>query len=587
MERKLAAILAADVVGYSALMEADEAGTLRRMTALRRDLIEPLLVSHRGRIVKLMGDGLLVEFASVVDAVACAAAWQDSLAEHDAATPESKKLRFRIGINLGDIIIEGDDIYGDGVNIAARLEGLAEAGGICLSGDVYRQVKGKSNKIFEDMGEQRLKNLTEPVRVYRLAPKYRTEAATPLEPGLAGKPSIAVLPFKNMSGDREQDYFSDGITEDVMTELGRFGTFHVVARSASFNFKETPLSGQEVGRKLGVPYLVEGSVRRAGNRVRITVQLLETETGKHLWAERYDRDLEDIFAVQDDLTQRIVGVLPGRVERAVAEGASRKRTDNMKAYELLLKGKAVRDSFSIQDTLAARQLFERAIALDPHYAKAHAYLADTYFMDIFMGLGNAESAELSLRHARLAIEQDSADVANDDQLGFAYIGAGMWEDAAAQFDRAAAKVALEAEPMTWIGYGLLMLGRTEEAYDLVQRAIRLNPLHPPSFDWVLGQACFFTKRYEEVPRVLAGRSLLNAFAYACLAAAYGQLGRDSDAQRALKAFVQERQREFDSRQLTLTTDTVDGLAGGYRPLWRNAADWEQLAEGLRKAGLRG
>jgi TolB-like protein len=399
------------------------------------------------------------------------------------------------------------------------------------------------------------------------------------------KPSIAVLPFKNMSGDPEQDYFSDGITEDIITELSRFGVLYVVARNSSFAFKGDTVSIQEVGRKLGVHYVVEGSVRRAGNRVRITAQLIDAESGNHVWAERYDRELEDIFAVQDEVTRSIVGVLPGRVEEAVAERASRKRTENMKAYELLLKGKSVRDSFNAEDTARARQLFEKAIELDPRYAKAHAYLADTYFIDLFMGVATTDAPQRSLLHARKAMELDSSDVAHHDQLGFAYIGAGLWEDAAAQFDRALSKVVVEAEPMTWIGYGLLMLGRAGEAREVVMRAIQLNPLHPPSFDWVLGQACYFAKRHKEVARIMVGRALLNSFAYACLAGAYGQLERQSEAQAALEGFVRERHREFDSRDMLVAADTIDVLAGGYRRMWRNESDWEHLADGLRKAGL--
>jgi len=997
VERRLAAIVAADVVGYSKLMERDEAGTLSAVSGLINDVIKPLVSEHRGRIVKLMGDGILTEFASVVDAVTCSIAWQEKIAAGDS------DLRFRIGINLGDIIIQDGDIFGNGVNVAARLEGLAEPGGICLSEIVHREVRNILDLSCDDLGEQTVKNIAEPVRVFRVlsgesrkdmpskdfetsigldfsipdcpsiavlpftvmstdpeqehfadgvtediitalskvsrllvvarnstfvykgravdvkqvsreqgvryvlegsvrsaggrvrvtaqlidattglhiwAERYDRELqdifavqdeitreivvamdvqlregeqhrvwssgtknleawecvrlatdaalggsadaqprarelldrALELDPGYAiawamrawlhfteadvggglsnkeqfenaqasafrcarqalkidpdcaeaygilalthlnagehdkamemtekaialapnnaeilggvasavmrksGQPergaemvkkamrlspfyrpgllralgnnyrlsgrleeavacykeslkresgylaayvnlvsalgelerpddakdairkiyelepnfsveayvkglsyrnksdleriknglikaglrddtneqssiygrdklSIAVLPFTNMTGDPEQEYFSDGITEDIITELSRFSVLFVVARHSSFAFKGEKVDIKDMGQKLGVQYVVEGSVRRAGNRVRITAQLIEAETGTHIWADRYDRELEDIFAVQDEVTRNIVGVLPGRVQDSVAERASRKRTENMKAYELLLHGKSVRDSFSAEDTLRARQLFEKAIKLDPHYAKAHAYLADTYFMDLCMGVATTDAAQMSLRHARQAIALDSSDVANHDQLGFAYIGAGMWEDAEVQFDSAVSKVATEAEPMTWIGYGQLMLGRSLQARDMVLSAKRLDPLHPPSFDWVLGQACYFAKLYDDAVRALTDRALLNSFAYACLAGAYGHLDREIEARTTLDSFVKERHREFHSRNIVIEEDTVSALAGGYRAVWRKQTDWDHLTDGLRKAGL--
>jgi adenylate cyclase len=330
LERRLAAILAADVVGYTALMGADESGTLRRLTGLRREFLEPLIGEHHGRIVKLMGDGLLVEFASVVDAVACALAWQDGVAERGSATDESKRLQFRIGINLGDVIVEDGDIHGDGVNIAARLEGLAEPGEICLSDDAFRQVRGKIEAEFEDLGEQDLKNVAEPLRVYRIAGDGSGAArvAPEREPrALPDKPSIAVLPFANMSSDPEQDYFSDGITEDIITELSRFASLFVIARNSSFAYKGQAVDVRRVAEELGVRYVLEGSIRRAGHRVRITAQLIDRETGKHVWAERYDRDMADLFAVQDEVTQAIAATIEGRMAASGAQRSRRKPTE--------------------------------------------------------------------------------------------------------------------------------------------------------------------------------------------------------------------------------------------------------------------
>jgi TolB-like protein len=308
LERRLAAILAADVVGYTRLMGLDEAGTLRRLTDLREKVLAPLIAEHRGRIVKLMGDGLLVEFTSAVDCVVCAMAWQEQVTNAEAVGDVDKRLQFRIGINLGDVIVEGDDIHGDGVNIAARLEGLAEPGEICFSGDAYRQVRGKIEADFEDLGERELKNVAEPVRVYRVRALRSDGASTgrgaePLP--LPDKPSIAVLPFANMSGDAEQEYFSDGITEDIITELSRFDDLFVIARNSTFSYKGKSVRVQEIARDLGVAYVVEGSVRKAGARVRITAQLIEAASGNHIWAERYDGELENIFDLQDEITRSI------------------------------------------------------------------------------------------------------------------------------------------------------------------------------------------------------------------------------------------------------------------------------------------
>jgi TolB-like protein/class 3 adenylate cyclase len=344
LERRLAAILAADVAGYTRLMGDDEAGTLHRLTELREQVLEPLIAEHHGRVVKLMGDGLLVEFASVVDALTCAVAWQNGVAEREAETDEDRRLQFRIGINLGDVIVEGEDIHGDGVNIAARLEGLAEPGGICLSGDVFRQAKGKMEAEFEDMGEQDLKNVAEPVRVYRIAadravlsvPSPTTE---PLP--LPDKPSIAVLPFANMSGDPEQEYFSDGITEDIITELSRFSSLFVIARNSSFAYKGRSVDVRRVAQELGVRFVLEGSIRRAGKRVRITAQLIDSETGNHLWAERYDRDLEDIFDLQDEITRNVVGSIAPQIELAEVERSRKLSGANLTAYELALKAQAL------------------------------------------------------------------------------------------------------------------------------------------------------------------------------------------------------------------------------------------------------
>ncbi|MGE5201631.1 MAG: adenylate/guanylate cyclase domain-containing protein, partial [Acidobacteriota bacterium] len=328
VERKLAAILAADVAGYSRLMGVDEEGTLARLKAHRKELIDPKIAEHRGRVVKTTGDGILIEFPSVVDAVRCAVQVQQGMEKRNADIPADKQIRFRIGINVGDIIIDGDDIHGDGVNVAARLEGITEPGGICISDDAYRQVRDKLDLGFEDRGEQQLKNIARPVRVYRVAP-YKELASGKQTLTLPDKPSIAVLPFQNMSGDSEQDYFCDGIVEDIITGLARIRWLFVIGRNSSFAYKGKALDIRQVGRELGVRYVLEGSVRKAGTRVRITAQLIDAQTGAHLWAERYDRPLDDIFALQDEITLSVVGAIEPSLRQAEIERVKRRRPDDL------------------------------------------------------------------------------------------------------------------------------------------------------------------------------------------------------------------------------------------------------------------
>ena len=588
LPRKLAAILYADVAGYSRLTGDDEDATHRRLRDYL-DLIAKAIESHHGQVMHYAGDAVLARFDAVVDTLSSAVAIQNELKDRNQDLPDERKVQFRIGVNLGDVIEDRGDIYGDGVNVAARLESLAEPGGICISESVRTAIGKKLPYDYEFMGEQQVKNIEEPVRTYKvtLDSKKKTPMTSSEKPALQlpDKPSIAVLPFTNMSGDPEQEYFSDGITEDIITELSRFPVLFVIARHSSFSFKGEKVDIKEVGEKLGVQYVVEGSVRRAGNRVRITAQLIEAETGNHVWAERYDRELEDIFAVQDEVTQSIVGVLPGRVQEAVAERASRKPTANMKAYEFMLQAKSIRDSFGAEDTARARRLFEKAIELDPRYARAYMYLADTYLVDILLGIEVADTTQKMVELTRKAASLDSNDIANQEQLGYAYIVEGLWEDAELQFDKSLLKIVNEAEQMLWCGYGLMMLGRPGKARDIVLEAMRLDPLHPHSYDWVLGQAYYFAKCYEDVTRVLMGEALLNSLAYGCLVGAYAHLCRIDEARALLDSFVRERHREFSSRNKVVEDDTIDTLAGGYRRLWRQEAYWNLFADGLRKAGL--
>src|SRR2546429_7530918 len=389
VERRLAAIPAADVAGSCRLIGIDEEGTLAQLKALRKTLFDPKVTDHRGRIVKNTGDGALIEFASVVDAVRCAVEVQRGVAEQNTDVPQDKRIEFRIGIHLGDIIIADDDIFGDGVNIAVRLEGIAEPGGICISDDAHRQVRGKVESTLEDMGSQSLKNIAEPMRAWRvrigpssspaMLTKPPTETALPL--ALPHKPSIAVLPFTNISVDPEQDYFADGMVEEIITALSHFRQLFVIARNSSFTYKGRAVDVKQVGRELGVRYVLEGSVRKAANRVRITGQLVDTATGAHLWAERFDGGLGDIFHLQDQVTESVVGAIAPAVEKAEIERAKRKPTDSLDAYALYLRGLATFYQFaSRQVNDEALRLFNSAIELDPDFASAYGRAAVCYVL---------------------------------------------------------------------------------------------------------------------------------------------------------------------------------------------------------------
>jgi adenylate cyclase len=383
LQRRLAAILSADVVGYSTLMGIDEAGTLARLKAMRRDFFDPLIMAHSGRTFKLMGDGALVEFASAVDAVTCAIEIQKQVQERNAGGPEDSRIQFRIGINVGDIIVEGDDIYGDGVNVAARIQALADPGGIYISRGAAEQVRDKVPIKIEARGEQTVKNIARPIEVFCIIANDRDATARATHkseshvqsPIVADKPAIAVLPFVNMSGEPEQEFFADGITEDILTELSRFRELLVISRNSVFAYKNKAINVQKVAKELSVQYVVEGSVRKSGSRVRITVQLIDAETDRHLWADRYDRELADVFAIQDEVTSSIVAILPGRVAAAAQDRVQRKPPENLVAYECVLAGKLLHHRSTRADNQEALRMLERAIALDPGYAHAHAWKA--------------------------------------------------------------------------------------------------------------------------------------------------------------------------------------------------------------------
>src|SRR5712671_2029759 len=381
VERRLAAILAADVAGYSRLIEADEEGTLSRLKALRAELIDPKIAGHHGRIVKTTGDGLLIEFASVIDALRCAAEMQAALAESNASVPPDRRIGFRIGINVGDIVVEDGDIFGDGVNVAARLEGLAEPGGICISARVQEDAVGRLDLAFEDMGEQALKNIARPVREYRVVTAAGSASAQERSgPALPDKPSIAVLPFANMSGDPEQEYFVDGMVEEIITALSRIRWLFVLARNSSFTYKGQAVDVKQVGRELGVRYVLEGSVRKAGGRVRVTGQLIDAVSGAHLWADRFDGSLEDVFDLQDKVAWNVAGVIEPALQAAETQRSANRPTNDLSAYDPYLRALATFYQLTKERIFEALSLLEQAIAIDRHYGPALSWAAICYVL---------------------------------------------------------------------------------------------------------------------------------------------------------------------------------------------------------------
>ena len=578
MERQLAAILVADMVGYTSRMEQDEAGTLAALSAHIDETLTPLIGKHRGRVVKLMGDGILASFKSAADAVSCAIEWQQT--PSDGPIP----LHFRIGINLGDIIEQDGDVFGSGVNLASRLEQLAPPGGILVSDAVYRVVGNRIAAGWEDAGTHSIKNVVEPVRTWRIGGTIQTSAKAKDE-GLQRKATIAVLPLHCMSNDPEQTFFSDGIAEDIITGLSRFRTLQVVSRNSSFRFRGLQTDPAEIATTLGADYLVEGSVRKAGSRIRVSVQLSDANAGSQLWSERYDSELEDIFSVQDEIARSIVAVLPGRVQHALVDRSARKPADEMKAYELMLRSKALRDGLNARDTAKARALLERAVALDPSIARTYMYLSDTYIIDLWLGLAEPDAPEHALHIARKGAALDNRDVYIQDQLGFAYLSAGLWNEAEAQFEKTLSQIENEAESMAWCGYAFLLLGRHEKAKNVVSEAMRLDPLHPPAIDWIMGQVEFFCGNFETALGMLMGEARLNSLAAAFVTASYAHLGRQPEAEASLKDFIAERRDEFGSRGIEVAEENISSLARGFKHMWRQTDDFERLANGLMKAGL--
>jgi TolB-like protein/Tfp pilus assembly protein PilF len=590
MVRRLAAILAADVVGYSRLMSADEAGTLAALKACLDELIEPAIAGHEGRIVKLMGDGLLAEFASAVEAVLSAADIQNALHEHGRDQPEDKRIRFRIGVNLGDIIAEGGDIYGDGVNIAARLETLAEAGGVFISGTVFDHVRNKVALEFEDLGEHQVKNIPEPLRVYRLmvdtAQEVRSASSFEAEIGLdfsiPDTPSIAVLPFTVMGDDPEQVFFADGVAEDIITALSKISRLLVVARSSTFTYKGRAVDVKRVSREQGVRYVLEGSVRKAGKRVRVTAQLIDATTGLHLWAERYDRDLEDIFAVQDEITREIVTALDVQLREGEQHRVWSRGTKSLEAWECVRLATDDVLGGSAETQPRATELIERALALDPDYAIAWAMRGWLYFTEADVGGGiggreqfdKAQAAAFRCGRRALEIDPDCADAYGI--LALTHLNAGEHDAAMEMSEKAVALAPNNAEILGGVASAVMRKsGRPERGAELVQKAMRLCPFYRPGLLRALANNYRLSGRLEEA--VACYRESLKRESgylapYVNLASVLGELGRLDEAQEAAREVLRE-EPDF----------SISAYAKGLA--YRNPEDLQRIADGLRRAGL--
>ena len=540
MERKLAAILSADVQGYSRLMGDDEEATIRTLTAYRA-VMTSHIQQHHGRVVDSPGDNLLAEFASAVDAVQGAVAIQHELKTRNTELPDHRKMAYRIGINVGDVVVEGERIYGDGVNIAARIESLAEGGGLSVSGTVYDQIANKLDFSYAYQGEQTVKNIAQPVRVYRVqldaekaAAKIDAESPTVLP--LPDKPSIAVLPFTNMSDDPAQEYFSDGMTDDLITDLSKISGLFVIARNSVFAYKGQTVNIPEVGRALGVRHVLESSVRKAGNQVRINVQLIEAATGGHVWAERYDRELKDIFALQDDVRQKIVRALEVKLS-AHEQGQVRLiPTGNLEAYDYMLRGRRQLWQFTKASNRQARQLLEHALVLDPEYAAATAFLGQNYFWEWAFWHPRPKVLERAFALAQRAVSLDDNLPEAHTILGTLYWFKKQPEQAIAEVERAIALDPNYADGYAYLGFILNTTGKPEEGLHSVQHALRLNPNPPHIYFSSLAVGYYVMRRYEEFIPITKRAIALNptdAAAHAFLAFGYIELGRKEEARTAL------------------------------------------------------
>lgn len=584
VQRRLAAVLAADVVDYSRLMGADEPGTLAQLKKLRTQVLEPKLEEYGGRIVNTAGDGFLIEFPSAVDALEYAIDAQQVLAKSNDSLPEDRRVRFRMGINLGDVIVDDGGIYGDGVNIAARLEALAEPGKICVSAMVHAGVRGKLDIAFDDRGDQSLKNIAEPVHVYSINPVYK--GLNPEDTGTLGvllrRPAVAVLPFENLSGDPEQEYFADGLTEDIITALSSWRSFPVIARNSTFVYKGKSSDIRQVGEELGARYVIEGSVRKAGDRIRVTAQLINAESGHHVWAERFDRDLEDIFDLQDEITGKIAAVVAPELVKAESERSETKRPENLDAWDYCQRGKFMMNEISKSTTQPARELFEHAVSLDPNFVDAWCGIAHTCHRELMTGWSDdpEKTKKKMLAAARRAVTLDDGNALAHHFLSFAYLSNGRPAEAVTESERAVDLNPIDPLSHGGLGATLLLAGRPEEGVKFMKTGISLYPRHPRvhirgahlarayldlrNYDAAVDQA------YKVVRR---GPAYLNE--HLILASALGHLGRAAEAKAVLDE--EEEYRGIRIGEINLCP---------WWQLYRDPGPNEHLLDGLRKAGLR-
>jgi adenylate cyclase len=569
VRRKLSGILSADAVSYSRLMQADEASTIRTLEDIKK-LMSELIEQFKGRVVDAPGDNLLAEFASAVDAVDSAAEIQKELKLRNDKLPEARRMYFRIGVNVGDVVEEGDRIYGDGVNIAARLEGLAKGGGICISGTPFA---------YEYQGEQTVKNIKEPVRVYKLLmEKDADDLILGEKLRLPEKPSIAVLPFVNMSGDPDQEYLSDGITEEIITGLSKIPKMFVIARSSTFTYKGKPVKIQKVSKELGVQYVLEGSVRKAGNQIRITAQLVDAIVGHHLWAERYDRELGDIFALQDEITMKILTALQVELTEGEQARLVSKGTDNLEAYLKWLQAHAYYLRLNEDDNILSRRFSEEAIALDPDYASAHATLGWTHAMDARAGWSESpkHSLEQAEKLAKKAVALDDKLPEASQLLGLLYLMKGQYENSMAEYEKAVALNPNQADNHAQLGMSLVYACKPEEAIVSLKKAIRLNPIPQSYYFLKLGRAYRMKEQYEKALascKKALDQNPNDLFAYVDHAATYILMGRKEEASDAA-AEVLKRSPNFSIEHF------VKGLP------FKKQSENERLINALRQAGLK-
>lgn len=579
-QRRLAAILAADVVGFSRLMESNEAGTLATLIDRRKNVLEPLVARHKGRIFKVAGDGVMVEFSSAVNAVRCAMDLQQGMEAADEGRPAHGRIRLRIGISLGDVMVEGGDLYGDGVNIAARLEGLAEPGGILLSGAVHDYVRSNVTAAFDDLGPQDLKNITEPVRTYRV----RGTTADPIPARFAAeKPSIAVLPFANMSADPTQEFLADGITEDLITQLSRFRELFVISRSSSFAFKGKTASIPEVAGRLGVQYVAEGSIRVVGDRVRVSAQLVDGRRDVHVWADQYDRELKEIFDLQDELVRTIAATLVGRLGHATHERTKRQSAGDLRAYELYVRGLEHFFAWTPTDNRKAIDLFRLAVDTEPDYAAAHAALSEAVLRGWLNGWTESPEADLtdSLRIAERSVQLDDGDSRTHVSLGLVSMYHRLHDQARMHLEKAARLNPSDVHALAYLSRLELFGGNSDLAIGRIREASKLNPFG--KYGWYLGQAFYVAGRYDEAVMAFKSLSEPTAMVVAWLAASQAMAGQAREARSCRETFAAMAERDPVVRIAADARMWADFVTRRWP--FQKGEHLECLFTGLRRAGL--